>query len=202
MTFQLSRLCELSCKALAVFVAALLPLAQTLASESAVDPSFEVDQYQIQPEDVLDVFVWKEEDLTKEVTVSPDGAISLPLIGSILAGGKTTAALQADITRALQEYIPDAVVTVSIKTLKGMRIYISGKVSRPGQYEIGRYVDVLQALTLAGGPNPFADTGNITIQRRKGDSVEVFKFNYDQVHKGKKLEQNILLQPNDIVMVP
>lgn len=172
------------------------------AAEPALDPEFEIDKYQIQPEDVLDIFVWKEEDLTKKVTVGPDGSISLPLVGTVLAGGKTTRDLQKDITAALQEYIPDAVVTVSIRTLRGMRIYVSGKVNRPGQYEIGRYIDVLQALALAGGPNAFADADNITIQRRIGSKVEVFKFNYDQVHKGKKLEQNILLKPNDIVMVP
>lgn len=173
-----------------------------ISAESEIDPEFEIDKYQIQPEDILDIFVWKEEDLTKKVTVGPDGSISLPLIGTILAGGRTTAALQKDITVALQEYIPDAVVTVSIRTLRGMRIYVSGKVNKPGQYELGRYVDVLQALSLAGGPTAFADASNITIQRRTGGSVEVFKFNYDQVHKGKKLEQNILLKPNDIVLVP
>jgi len=172
------------------------------AAEPAVDPEFEIERYQIQPEDVLDVFVWKEKDLTKKVTVQPDGGISLPLIGNIKAGGRTTSEVQKSITAALQEYIPDAVVTVSIRELKGMRIYVSGKVAAPGQFEIGRYIDVLQALALAGGPNAFADANNITIQRRIGTKVEVYKFNYGQVHKGKKLEQNILLKPNDIVMVP
>ncbi len=172
------------------------------AAEPAVDPQFEIERYQIQPEDVLDVFVWKEKELTKKVTVQPDGGISLPLIGNIKAGGRTTSDVQKSITTALQEYIPDAVVTVSIRELKGMRIYVSGKVNTPGQFEIGRYIDVLQALALAGGPNAFADANNITIQRRNGTKVEVYKFNYGQVHKGKKLEQNILLKPNDIVMVP
>ena len=172
------------------------------ATEAAVDPEFEIERYQIQPEDVLDVFVWKEEDLTKQVIVQPDGAISLPLIGNIKAGGRTTSEVQQSITVSLQEYIPDAVVTVSIRELKGMRIYVSGKVNSPGQYEIGRYIDVLQALALAGGPNAFADANDITIQRRTGTKVEVYKFNYGQVLKGKKLEQNILLKPNDIVMIP
>ncbi len=172
------------------------------AAEVAVDPEFEIEGYQIQPEDVLEVFVWKEEELTKTVTVQPDGGISLPLIGNVKAGGRTTSEVQKTITVALQEYIPDAVVTVSIRELKGMRIYVSGKVNSPGQYEIGRYIDVLQALALARGPNAFADANNITIQRRVGRKVEVYKFNYGQVHKGKNLEQNILLKPNDIVMVP
>ena len=172
------------------------------AADKATDPEFEIERYQIQPEDVLDVFVWKEKDLTKKVTVQPDGGISLPLVGNIAAGGRTTTEVQKTITDALQEYIPDAVVTVSIRELKGMRIYVSGKVNSPGQFEIGRYIDVLQALALARGPNAFADANNITIQRRVGGKVEVYKFNYGQVHKGKKLEQNILLMPNDIVMVP
>ncbi|MCP5178809.1 MAG: polysaccharide biosynthesis/export family protein [Pseudomonadales bacterium] len=170
------------------------------AVETAAD--FTIDSYRIQPEDVLDVFVWKEEELQKKVTVRPDGGISLPLVGNVEAMGKTIAELQTNITTALREYIPDAVVTVSIAELKGMRIYVSGKVSRPGEYEIGRYIDVLQALTLAGGPNAFADVDKILIQRRSGDRVEVFKFNYSQVQKGKHLEQNIMLKPNDVVMVP
>lgn len=172
------------------------------AQAAAVDPDFAIDSYLIQPEDVLEVFVWKEDDLQKRVTVRPDGGIALPLIGNLVVAGKTTAQIQADVTQALREYIPDAVVTVSIAELKGMRIYVSGKVQRPGEYEIGRYIDVLQALTLAGGPNVFADANNISIQRRVGDKVEVFHFNYGQVQKGKHLEQNILLKPNDVVMVP
>ena len=185
-----------------LFVCVGITSVASQAAEPAVDPEFEIERYQIQPEDVLDVFVWKEKDLTKKVTVQPDGGISLPLIGNVKAGGRTTSEVQKSITTALQEYIPDAVVTVSIRELKGMRIYVSGKVNAPGQFEIGRYIDVLQALALAGGPNAFADANNITIQRRNGAKVEVYKFNYGQVHKGKKLEQNILLKPNDIVMVP
>ena len=180
---------------------ALFSGTQASAAEG-VEPGFEIDSYQIQPEDVLEVFVWKEEDLQKEVTVRPDGGVSLPLIGNVMVANKTTAEVQKTITTALHEFIPDAVVTVSIKQLKGMRIYVSGKVNKPGEYELGRYVDVLQALTLAGGPNTFAEADNISIQRRVGNKVEVFKFNYTQVQKGKKLEQNIMLKPNDVVMVP
>lgn len=175
------------------------PLSATAAD---IEPGFEIDSYAIQPEDVLDIFVWKEDDLQKQVTVRPDGGVSLPLIGNVAVAGKTIAQIQSDITLALKEYIPDAVVTVSIAELKGMRIYVSGKVARPGEYEIGRYIDVLQALTLAGGPNVFADANNISIQRRVGDKVEVYHFNYGQVQKGKHLEQNIMLKPNDVVMVP
>ena len=102
----------------------------------------------------------------------------------------------------LQEYIPDAVVTVSVLEIRGLRIYVSGNVTSPGQYTVGRYVDVLQAITLAGGLNPFADRNSIRVIRRKDGGEEVFRFNYGQVQRGVNLEQNILLQPDDVVVVP
>ena len=172
------------------------------AADPAVDPEFEVERYQIQPEDVLDVFVWKEEELTKEVTVQPDGGISLPLIGNVKAGGRTTSEVQKSITVALQEYIPDAVVTVSIRELKGMRIYVSGKVNAPGQFEIGRYIDVLQALAMAGGLTAFASPNDIRVMRRIGDKQVAITFRYSDVVKGRNVEQNIILKPGDVVVVP
>ncbi len=185
-------------KALAMLAALTTWTTYAFAAEQA----FNVDEYEIQPEDVLDVFVWREPDLQKSVVVRPDGGISFPLVGNIQAAGKTTTQLQADVAAKLREYIPDAVVNVSITELKGMRIYVTGKVARPGQYEIGRYIDVLQALTLAGGPNPFADANNIRVLRGAGENVVVYDFNYSQVQRGKNLEQNILLKPNDTVVVP
>ncbi len=183
-------------------IAACAALSVWATFAQAADQAFNVDQYEIQPEDVLDVFVWREPDLQKSVVVRPDGGISFPLVGNIQAAGKTTSQLQADVAAKLREYIPDAVVNVSITELKGMRIYVTGKVARPGQYEIGRYIDVLQALTLAGGPNAFADANNIRVLRGAGENVVVYDFNYNQVQRGKNLEQNILLKPNDTVVVP
>ena len=158
--------------------------------------------YTISPEDVLGVSVWKEEGMDRQVMVRPDGGFSFPLAGDIQAAGKTTQQVEAEITERLARFIPDAVVTVSVLELKGLRIYVNGKVRTPGQYTVGRYVDVLQALTLAGGLTPFANDSDIKILRRQGGREQVFKFNYGQVKSGRNLEQNIVLQADDVVVVP
>jgi len=158
--------------------------------------------YRISPEDVLEISVWKEEDLQREVIVRPDGGISFPLVGDIQAAGKTTEELQQDITGSLETYIPDAVVTVSVVELRGMRVYVSGKVRNPGQFVVGRYIDVLQAITLAGGLTPFADQNDIHVIRRTEQGEQVFDFDYKAVQRGRKLEQNIRLESDDIVVVP
>ncbi len=165
------------------------------------DESQQLD-YRISPEDVLDISVWKEDDLKRQVVVRPDGGISFPLAGDMEAAGKTPTQLQAEITDRIRKYVPDAVVTVSVVEVKGMRIYVSGKVRNPGQFTVGRYVDVLQAITLAGGLTPFADENNIHVIRRGKDGEKVFNFNYAAVHRGRKLEENIRLQSDDIVVVP
>ena len=158
--------------------------------------------YRIAAEDVLDISVWREPDLQKQVIVRPDGGISMPLIGDIKAAGRTTAELEALLVVELSTYIPDAVVTVSVVQLRGLRIYVTGQVRRPGQFEVGRYIDVLQAITLAGGFTPFANTSKVQIIRREDGRESVLKFNYKQVEKGRDLEQNIRLQTDDVVLVP
>lgn len=159
-------------------------------------------EYQISPEDVLEISVWKEADLQREVVVRPDGGISFPLAGDLMAAGKTPRQLESDLTERLQKYIPDAVVTVSVLEVRGMRVYVSGKVRNPGQFTVGRYVDVLQAITLAGGLTPFADQNDIHVIRRTDSGEQVFEFDYGAVHRGRKLDQNIILQSDDIVVVP
>ena len=153
---------------------------------NAQSPEFERD-YRISAEDVLEISVWKEPDLQREVTVRPDGGVSFPLAGNILAAGLTPKELEASITKLLVAYIPDAVVSVSVIDIQGLRVYVSGKVQNPGQFVVGRYVDVLQALTLAGGLTPFADEKNIQVIRHTPNGDQVFKFNYAQVKKGKKI---------------
>lgn len=160
------------------------------------------DGYRINPEDVLEISVWKEEDLQKTVTVRPDGGITLPLIGNQQASGKTTTELQSDLSEAMDAFIPDPVVTVSVVEIRGYKVYITGEVTEPGEYLMGSYIDVLQALTMAGGVTAFADLNDIRIIRRQGDRSEVLKFNYAQVQKGRKLEQNIVLKAGDTIVVP
>ena len=159
-------------------------------------------EYRIAAEDVLQITVWKEEGLDQTVIVRPDGGLSFPLAGDVQAAGQTPKEVEAEIATRLARYIPDAVVTVSVKELKGMRIYVNGKVRTPGQYTVGRYVDVLQALALAGGLTPYANDGDIKILRRENGKEAVYKFDYGDVKKGKNLDQNIVLHADDVIVVP
>ncbi len=154
------------------------------------------------PEDVLVISVWKEEGLEQEVIVRPDGKVSFPLAGDVVAAGRTPEQIQRDITERLERYIPDPVVTVTVKEIGGNKIYVIGQVKKPGAYVIGRYVDVVQALTLAEGLTPFAAENSIKILRRQGAEEQVFAFEYAEVKKGRRLEQNIFLKGGDVVVVP
>jgi polysaccharide biosynthesis/export protein len=157
--------------------------------------------YLIGPEDVVVISVWKEEGLEQEVIVRPDGKLSFPLAGDVAAAGRTPEQVQRDIATKIERYIPDPVVTVSVKEI-GNKIYVIGQVKRPGAYVIGRYVDVVQALTLAEGLTPFAAENSIKILRRQGTEEQVFPFEYAEVKKGHGLEQNIFLKGGDVVVVP
>ena len=158
--------------------------------------------YLLQPGDVLQVAVWKETDLTAEVLVRPDGGISFPLAGELSAAGHTIADLTAMLERRIRKFEPDAVVTVVVKTASGNRVYVIGKVNRPGEFPLIGPIDVMQALSLAGGATPFADTNGIRILRRDGKRQSSIAFRYNDVERGRKLEQNILLQSGDTVVVP
>lgn len=158
--------------------------------------------YLIGPEDVLDISVWREEGLQREVLVRPDGGISFPLAGEVAVAGRTPEAVQQEIAERLRRYIPQAVVTVSVKQIAGYRVYVIGKVNNPGQFTVGRYVDVIQALTLAGGLTPYAREGDIKIIRRNGSGESVFPFQYSAVKNGELLDQNIMLYSGDVVVVP
>jgi polysaccharide export outer membrane protein len=169
---------------------------------SAALTAAELPPYAVNAGDVLQVSVWKEPDLQLEVLVRPDGGFSVPLIGEVAAAGKTVEALQDEITKRLNTYVPDAVVTVAIRQLSGDKIYVLGKVNRPGEYALNRYVDVMQALSIAGGTTAFAALDDIAILRRDGDGQRALEFKYSQVSQGKHLEQNIILQSGDVVVVP
>ncbi len=160
------------------------------------------DSYKIGPEDKLEISVWREEGLQKEVLVRPDGGISFPLAGDLHVAGKSPREVQEEITRKIRHYIPDAVVTVSVVEVSGYRIYVLGKVNNPGQFVVGRYVDVMQALTLAGGLTPYASESDIKIIRNEGGHQKVYPFRYSAVKRGEHLEQNILLKSGDTVVVP
>jgi polysaccharide export outer membrane protein len=158
--------------------------------------------YAIQPGDILRVSVWKEEDMQHELLVRPDGGISLPLAGNLIAGGHTVEEVEAAIVERIADYIPDPVVTVMVQKIDGNAIYVLGKVNRPGAYVMQRALDVTGALAMAGGLATFAAENGISILRRNGTTQSAIDFRYGDVQKGANLEQNILLQPGDVVIVP
>ncbi len=158
--------------------------------------------YLISPEDVLEVSVWKEKTLQKELVVRPDGWITFPLIGDIKAAGRTAQEIKDEIRVQLTRYIPDPVVTVSVKKIAGNKIFVIGRVTTPGEYAIGRYVDVLQALALAGGLTPFAMEKKIKIVRKQNGKEVIFSFDYSKIKKGENFDQNITLQSGDVIVVP
>lgn len=159
--------------------------------------------YELGPEDVLDISVWKEDDLNKQVVVRPDGAISFPLAGNLVVAGMTVDKVQDTLTSRIRKYIPGAVVSVSVAKISAYKIYVTGKVKNPGEYVLGSYVSVIKAITIADGLTPYAKESSIKIIRTARDGTEtVFPFNYSKVKSGKKLGQNIILKSGDVVLVP
>jgi len=157
--------------------------------------------YRIGPKDVLNILVWKEEELTRDVTVMADGRISLPLIGSIMAQGKTVSELKDVITKELKNFIDTPQVSVIVNESHS-RIYTIGNVTTPGPYPLEANMTVLQALSTAGGFTEWADTKDILVIRRQDEKEEQYHFNYKEFIGGKNLEQNIVLQANDTIVVP
>ena len=160
------------------------------------------DAYVIGPGDVLSISVWKEEGMQLEVLVRPDGGITYPLAGEIQAGGLSTKALSDELVSKLKKYIPNPSVTVSVLQSVSNKIYVIGKVNRPGEFTATGYMDVLQALTMAGGLTPYADSDEIKIIRRTEKGNMMMLFDYDEVVSGEQLDMNIILKAGDTVVVP
>jgi polysaccharide biosynthesis/export protein len=172
------------------------------ASVSTAPVNDEPGGYLVQAGDVLTVTVWKETDLTGDVLVRPDFGMSFPLVGDLDARGKTVDQLRVEITERLKRYIPNPVVTVAAKAVAGNHIYVVGKVQKPGEYPMVRDVDVMQALSLAGGATPFAAVNDIIVLRRLSAGQIVLHFQYNDVARGQDLRENVVLQPGDTVVVP
>lgn len=179
--------------------------AAMLLSISALAPAQESvigDQYLVNPGDVLSVSVWKEEGLQQEVLVRPDGQFSFPLAGDVQAEGRSIAEIRSELTEQLTRFIPDLVVSVSVIQILGNKVYVIGQVNRPGEIVANPQIDVMQALSIAGGTNPFAQLNDIQILRRVNGKLTAIDFRYRDIEKGKRLEQNIMLQAGDVVVVP
>lgn len=158
--------------------------------------------YNIGPGDVIEISVWRDESLKRQIIVPPDGIIAFPLIGDINVQGMTVEDIRNTVTKKLEAYIQDAVVTVMLVEINSMRAYVIGKVNKPGSFPVLMDTNVMQMLSMAGGLNPFASERNIHILRTRGDSTIKIPFNYRQVLRGNNLEQNIILQRGDVVVVP
>ena len=178
--------------------------ALALLAGSAVALAENEGSYLINPGDVLEVYVWNEETISRQVRVRPDGFITLPLAGEVRAGGVTPAMVTQALREKLGNFLnDDPVVTVSLVNMDGNIVYVLGKVNRPGAFPVLTTVDVTQALAWAGGLNSFADEDDIQVLRRNEDgSQSAIAFDYSDIKNGKKLKRNILLKSGDVVVVP
>ncbi len=158
--------------------------------------------YVIGAEDMLDISVWKEPELSRSLPVRPDGKISLPLLNDIQAAGLTPTQLAIGITEKLRRYLAEPQVTVIVTAVNSRRSYILGEVFRPGAYPLLPNMTVLQALSSAGGFSTFADTKKIYVLRYENGRQTKYPFNYKEVIRGQRPEQNILLKPGDTIVVP
>ncbi len=170
------------------------PEASATAAGAAVDPR----SYKIGPEDILLLRIWREPDLSGLVSVRPDGKINLLLVGEIEATDVTPVELEARITKAYEKVLKNPLVTLQVQRVESKRYLLSGEVNKVGAFPLVRPITVLEAITVAGGLREFANGKKIVIIR----GPERLKFNYNEVIKGKKLEQNIPLQPGDHIIVP
>jgi polysaccharide export outer membrane protein len=159
--------------------------------------------YTIGPEDVLSVSVWKEADFSNAaVPVRPDGMVSLPLLGDVVAAGKTPSQLADDITTKLKKYIEEPRVTVVVTGMNSRRVFILGEVNHPGPIGMSANMTVLQAISAAGGPTAYANTKKITVLRNEQGKQTKYLFNYKEVIKGNNQDQNVQLKAGDTIVVP
>lgn len=172
--------------------------AQTAPKKAATDDP----NYVIGPQDVLDISVWKEPELTRPVPVRPDGKISMPLLNDVQAAGKTPLQLAADITAGLKKFVTDPQVTVIVTTINSQRVFILGEVTRAGAYPLLPNMTVLQALSSAGGFTIYANLKKIYLLRVEDGKQVKHPFNYKEVLAGKSADQNIFVKAGDTIVVP
>jgi polysaccharide export outer membrane protein len=189
----------------ALLSAAAVPVPQAASSSApaaAAAPITVPSDYIIGADDVLSVVFWKDKDLTGDVTVRPDGRISLPLVNELQAAGLTPDQLRDQITKAAAKYVDSPTVTVVVKQINSRKVFITGQVAKPGAYALNKPISVLQLISMAGGLLEFAKKKDIVITRLDGGQQQSLKFNYKDVLQGKNLAQNIQLKPGDTILVP
>jgi polysaccharide export outer membrane protein len=172
------------------------------AKEAQPSAAQKASSYLIGANDLLTIYVWKEKELTQDVVVTPDGKISFPLIGEVVAAGRTVDQLRDAIADKLQKFVTAPAVTVIVRETRSQIIYTIGKVTKPGPYPLTPQMTVLQAVAAAGGFTDWADTKNVMVVRKEGGKEIQLRFNYKEYSSGENLGQNILLKAGDTIVVP
>jgi polysaccharide biosynthesis/export protein len=178
------------------------PPVPSMASSAPTKAATTDENYIIGGQDVLDVSVWKEPEVSRVVPVRPDGKISLPLLNDVQAAGLTPAALAAKITDGLKKYVTNPQVTVIVTTINSQRVYVMGEIMRPGAFPMIPGMTVLQAIASGGGFTQYARTKSVYVLRNENGKQVKYPFNYKEVISGKKSDQDILLKPGDRVIIP
>jgi len=180
----------------------LLCLLLAVIPGEAFAQSAQSSSYRIGAGDALEISVWKDQSLTREIVVPPDGVITFPLIQEVKVSDLTVAELRDIVTKKISAYVPDANVTVILLRTPSMTASVVGKVNKPGQFPITQETDVMQILAMAGDLNPFAAGGRILILRKENGKDIKIPFDFNEVKKGENLQQNIFLKRGDVVVVP
>jgi polysaccharide biosynthesis/export protein len=175
------------------------PGATTPAKPAEIVPP---PDYVIGAEDVLNIVIWREKDLSAEVMVRPDGKVSLPLVNDVQAAGLTPEQFRQQLTAATAKFVAEPAVTVIVRAIHSRKVYIMGEVRSPGPYPLPGPTTVLQLIAQAGGLSEFADADDIGVVRTENGRAVRLKFNYNEVARGRKIEQNVQLKPGDTVIVP
>ncbi len=185
----------------------LAALAAVLATGCAHQSSSQIpvtqaeEPYHIGPEDILDVAVWRDPDLSKTLAVRPDGFISLPIVGEVRAEGKTPSELAAEIKTKLAPYVQQPNVTVIVREVNSSRVFVTGEVAHPGAFPLKGRVSLLQAIALAGGFSEFANTDGILVIRPGKDGGQI-PVRYDDLIARKDTRRDLYLRAGDTVVVP
>ncbi len=183
-------------RAVAIALAVLFVTVPDLAAQN---------EYRLNPGDLLDISIWNEDNMRREVIVLPDGTISYPLAGHLKVAGRTLADVEQELKSRLVtgSFFKDApALTVAVLQTQGNQVFVIGEVNTPGAIAGNRPLDVLQALSLAGGLSEFADESEILILRRNADGQETYMFDYSNVQAGRDVSSNIVLQSGDTIIVP
>jgi polysaccharide export outer membrane protein len=188
--------------AISFVIAAFVAPATAAQTLDAAASARSVLEYRIGAGDVLQLFVWKEPDLSRDITVRFDGKVTVPLLGDVEAAGRTPQQLGEELSRSLGRFLAAPQVTLGVSQSNSARFHVLGQVGRPGDFPLSRRITVLQALAIAGGFKEFAKTDSIVIIRQDGDAETALSFNYKRVEGGKDLSQDILIHPGDTILVP